>query len=99
MRRVLTGEVLLIFLLAAGASAAEPVRVTLALSGGRVIDGYEGKPIEDAVVLIDRDRIAPVRPGSEILAPPGTLTIDTRGTSVLPGQGETNRPLMVLGHG
>ncbi len=99
MRRVLTGEVLLIFLLAAGASAAEPVRVTLALSGGRVIDGYEGKPIEDAVVLIAGDRIAAVGPRSQIVVPPGTLTIDTRGMSVLPGLADMHIHLMIVGHG
>src|SRR6266511_4155583 len=76
MRRVLAGAAfILIFLLAAGVLAAEPARVTLALSGGRVIDGYEGKPIEDAVVLIAGDRIAAVGPRSQIVVPPGTLTI------------------------
>jgi imidazolonepropionase-like amidohydrolase len=99
MRRVLAREVLLIFLLGAGASAAEPARVTLALSGGRVIDGYEGKPIEDAVVLIAGDRIAAVGPRSQVVVPPGTLTIDTRGMSVLPGLADMHVHLMIVGHG
>ncbi|HEY3125185.1 MAG TPA: amidohydrolase family protein [Thermoanaerobaculia bacterium] len=99
MRRVSARKVLLIFLLAAGASAAEPARVTLALSGGRVIDGYEGKPIEDAVVLIAGDRIAAVGPRSQVVVPPGTLTIDTRGMSVLPGLADMHVHLMIVGHG
>ncbi len=99
MRRVLVRTALLIFLLAAGASAAEPARVTLALSGGRVIDGYEGKPIEDAVVLIAGDRIAAVGPRSQVLVPPGTPTIDTRGMSVLPGLADMHVHLMIVGHG
>src|SRR6266498_3836970 len=100
MRRVLAGAAfILIFLLAAGVLAAEPARVTLALSGGRVIDGYEGKPIEDAVVLIAGDRIAAVGPRSQIVVPPGTLTIDTRGMSVLPGLADMHIHLMIVGHG
>src|SRR6266545_8094399 len=99
MRRIFSREALLIFLLAAGASAAEPARVTLALSGGRVIDGYEGKPIEDAVVLIAGDRIAAVGPRSQVVVPPGTPTIDTRGMSVLPGLADMHVHLMIVGHG
>jgi len=100
MRRVLAGAAfVLIFLLAAGASAAEPARVTLALSGGRVIDGYEGKPIEDAVVLIAGDRIAAVGPRSQVAVPPGIPTIDTRGMSVLPGLADMHVHLMIVGHG
>src|SRR6266581_3340147 len=100
MRRVLAGAVfVLIFLLAAGARANEPARVTLALSGGRVIDGYEGKPIEDAVVLIAGDRIAAVGPRSQVVVPPGTPTIDTRGMSVLPGMADMHVHLMIVGHG
>jgi imidazolonepropionase-like amidohydrolase len=100
MRRVLAGAAfVLIFLLAAGAPADEPARVTLALSGGRVIDGYEGKPIEDAVVLIAGDRIAAVGPRSQVVVPPGTPTIDTRGMSVLPGLADMHVHLMIVGHG
>ncbi len=100
MRRVLAGSVfVLILLLAAGASAAEPARITLALSGGRVIDGYEGKPIEDAVVLIAGDRIAAMGPRSQVAVPAGTPTIDTRGMSVLPGLADMHVHLMIVGHG
>ncbi len=99
MRRIFSREALLIFLLAAGASAAEPARVTLALSGGRVIDGHEGKPIEDAIVLIAGDRIAAVGPRSQVVVPPGTPTIDTRGMSVLPGLADMHVHLMIVGHG
>ena len=60
MRRVSAGAAfVLFFLLAAGAPAAEPARVTLALVGGRIVDGYEGRPIEDGVILVAGERIAP----------------------------------------
>jgi imidazolonepropionase-like amidohydrolase len=100
MRGRLAGAAsLLMFLMAAGASAAEPGKVTLALSGGRVIDGYEGRPIEDAVVLIAGDRIAAVGPRSRVSVPPGVTTIDTRGMSVLPGLADMHVHLMIVGHG
>jgi hypothetical protein len=54
MRASQTGfAVLLALSLAASAGAAEPAAVpTLALVGGPIIDGYEGRPIEDGIVLI-----------------------------------------------
>ncbi len=99
MRRALQPAFLLLFLAAAAASAAEPGKVTLALSGGRVIDGYEGRPIEDAVVLIAGDRIAAVGPRSQVSIPAGVATIDTRGMSILPGLADMHVHLMIVGHG
>ena len=80
--------------------AAEPAaRATLALVGGQVIDGYEGRPISDGVVLIAGERILAVGPHSEVAVPPGTPVIDTRGMSVLPGLADMHVHLMILGHG
>jgi imidazolonepropionase-like amidohydrolase len=91
-------------LLLAGSSlpllSAEPSgKATLALVGGQVIDGYEGRPIQDGVVLIAGERIAAVGPRSEVAVPPGTPTIDTRGMSVLPGLADMHVHLMIVGHG
>ncbi len=80
----------------AGDSSAKP---TLALVGGRVIDGYEGPPINDGVVLIAGERILAVGSRSDVAVPAGTLTIDTRGMSVLPGLADMHVHLMILGHG
>ena len=100
MRRIPPGAtILLLIALAVAASAAEPARPTLALVGGRIIDGYEGRPIEDGVVLIAGDRIAAVGTRSQITVPPGTPVIDTRGMSVLPGMADMHVHLMILGHG
>jgi imidazolonepropionase-like amidohydrolase len=79
------------------AAAAEP-RPTLALVGGQVIDGYEGPPIRDGVVLIAGDRIVAVGPRREVAVPAGTPTIDTEGMSVLPGLMDMHVHLMILGH-
>src|SRR5437773_3039482 len=92
--------VLLALSLAAPAGAAEPAAApTLALVGGRIIDGYEGRPIEDGVVLIAGNRIVAVGTRSQIAVPAGTPTIDTRGMSVLPGLADMHVHLMIVGHG
>jgi imidazolonepropionase-like amidohydrolase len=96
-----TGFVLAGLLLCAGAAfPAEPApKPTLALVGGRVIDGYEGRPIEDGVVLIAGERIVAVGTRAEVPVPPGTPTIDARGMSVLPGLADMHVHLMIVGHG
>jgi imidazolonepropionase-like amidohydrolase len=84
---------------AVGLAADPPAKPTLALVGGRVIDGYEGKPIEDGVVLIAGDRIVAVGSRADVAVPPGTPVIDTRGMSVLPGLADMHVHLMIVGHG
>ncbi len=89
------------------ATAAVPVagqpsasaKPTLALVGGRIVDGYEGRPIDDGVILIAGERIVAVGKRSEIAVPAGVPTIDTRGMTVLPGLADMHVHLMILGHG
>jgi len=71
---------------------------TLALVGGQVIDGYEGPPIHDGVVLIAGDRIVAVGSRSEVPVPAGTPIISTEGMSVLPGLMDMHVHLMIAGH-
>jgi imidazolonepropionase-like amidohydrolase len=78
------------------AAAARP---TLALVGGRLIDGYDGTPVDDAVVLIAGERIVAAGPRARVEVPAGTPTIDTRGMSVLPGLADMHVHLMIVGHG
>jgi imidazolonepropionase-like amidohydrolase len=86
-----------LFAVAANAQDRVP-RPTLALVGGQVIDGYEGEPIQDGVVLIAGERIVAVGPKSEVAVPAGTTVIDTEGMSVLPGLMDMHVHLMILGH-
>jgi len=103
MSRFPPAVALSLFLLLAGVSAVPaaepPARPTLALVGGRIIDGYEGRPIDDGVILIAGERILAVGPRSEVPVAPGTPSIDTRGMSVLPGLADMHVHLMILGHG
>jgi imidazolonepropionase-like amidohydrolase len=71
---------------------------TLALVGGQVIDGYEGPPIHDGVVLIAGERIVAVGGRGEVTVPAGTPVVDTAGMSVLPGLMDMHVHLMILGH-
>jgi len=96
MRQLKATCLVTLSLIAVAAQAAE--KPTLALVGGQVIDGYEGPPIQDGVVLIAGERIVAVGPRSEVDVPPGTPVIDTEGMSVLPGLMDMHVHLMILGH-
>jgi len=97
-------SILALLLLVSSAEAAQPApspsspKPTLALVGGQVIDGYEGPPIRDGVVLIAGDRIVAVGPRSEVTVPPGTPVVNTEGMSVLPGLMDMHVHLMIVGH-
>ena len=45
--------------------------VPLAIVGATLIDGTEAEPIEDAVVIVEGDRIAAAGPRARVLIPPG----------------------------
>ena len=81
---------------AVSASAQQP---TLALAGGRVIDGFGGPILENGVVLVSGERIVAVGPASEIAIPDGIEIIDTNGMTVLPGLCDMHVHLQLLGHG
>src|SRR5574339_287496 len=78
-----------------GESLAAAERTALALVGGQVIDGYEGPPIHDGVVLIAGERIVAVGRRGEVAVPAGTTVIDTAGMSVLPGLMDMHGHLMI----
>ena len=56
-----------------------------AIVGGTVVD-LEGKaPIENAVILVEEDRIAAIGEAGNVEIPDGTEQIDARGTWLIPG--------------
>lgn len=69
-----------------------------ALVGGRLIDGYGGRPIADSVVLIDGDTIEAVGTAGSLAVPDGYEVISTEGMDVLPGLWENHAHLMINGH-
>ncbi|HEX7181513.1 MAG TPA: amidohydrolase family protein [Thermoanaerobaculia bacterium] len=92
-----TRAIPLVLLFLAGALPASAVPVK-ALVGGRLIDGYGGRPIENSVVLIDGERITAVGRVGEVKIPEGAEVISTEGMSVLPGLWDMHVHLMIVGH-
>ena len=71
----------------------------LVLAGGRLIDGYGGPPIENAVIVIEGNTIRAVGTESAVPIPAGAKIIDTNGYTVMPGLMDMHVHLMILGHG
>ena len=71
----------------------------LAVVGGMLIDGNEGTPIQNSVVLISGDRITAVGQEGTTPIPAGAEIIDANGKTVLPGLIESHGHLMIIGHG
>jgi imidazolonepropionase-like amidohydrolase len=69
-----------------------------ALVGGRLIDGYGGKPLENSVVIVQDGRIKEVGRIGEVAVPEGAQVISTEGMSVLPGLWDMHVHLMIVGH-
>jgi imidazolonepropionase-like amidohydrolase len=68
------------------------VRAVLAHEGGRlvmthvrVLDGTGGPAIEDRNVTVESGRIAAIGPGADVAAAAGTVVVDGRGRTLLPG--------------
>jgi len=76
---------------------SQPAGVT-ALVGGRLIDGYGGRPLEDSVVIVQDGRIKEVGRMGEVAVPEGAQVISTEGMSVLPGLWDMHVHLMIVGH-
>ena len=69
-----------------------------ALVGGRLIDGYGGRPIENSVVLIEGERIKAVGTVETLKVPAGAEIISTEGMTVLPGLWDMHVHTMLVGH-
>jgi len=84
----------LLTLLALPAASAE----LKALVGGTLIDGFNGNPIQNSVILIDGERISAVGTVDTLPVPAGAEIISTEGMSVLPGLWDMHVHLMINGH-
>jgi len=83
----------------ATAKAQELPRVTMAVVGGRIIDGYGGPVIENGVILVAGDRIVQVGRVGELAVPAGVNVIDANGHTVMPGLIDMHVHLHLVGHG
>jgi imidazolonepropionase-like amidohydrolase len=71
----------------------------LAIVGGMLIDGNEGTPIQNSVVLVSGERITHVGRVGITPIPAGARVIDANGKTVMPGLIESHGHLMIVGHG
>jgi imidazolonepropionase-like amidohydrolase len=72
--------------------------VSLAIVGGRLIDGYGGPPLHDSVVLISGKRISAVGAEADTDIPDGARVIDADGRTVMPGMIDLHVHFDILGH-
>ncbi|MGH7541883.1 MAG: hypothetical protein ACRELC_12870, partial [Gemmatimonadota bacterium] len=57
---------------------------TLAIVGGTLIDGNEGPPLRNAVILVEGERITHVGTVDDTEIPAGAEVIDANGRTVMP---------------
>jgi imidazolonepropionase-like amidohydrolase len=74
---------LLTVVLVAAQEPAAPPRV--AIKAGRLLDGTTAPAIQNAVIIINGDRIEAVGPAASTPIPPGAKVIDLSADTVLPG--------------
>src|SRR3984893_12670678 len=67
----------------------------VAIRAGRLIDGKSEKPLENALILIEEDKIVSVTPGGAV--PSGVEVIDLSKATVLPGFIDTHTHVMLNG--
>lgn len=68
------------------------------LSGGTLIDGFGGKPLQNSVIIIEGERIKAIGQVGQIDIPKGAEVISTEGMSVLPGLWDMHVHLYIDGH-
>ena len=59
--------------------------MSYAIKAGKLIDGTGAEPLENVVVLVEKDRISRVGGGSEVQIPEGYEVIDASHKTLLPG--------------
>ncbi len=69
-----------------------------ALVGGTMIDGFGGAPIQNSVIIIEKDKIIAVGNQGNTPIPKGAEVISTEGMSVMPGLWDMHVHLMINGH-
>jgi imidazolonepropionase-like amidohydrolase len=76
----------------------QPPRVTLAVVGGMLIDGHEGRPVAHSVILVDGNRIVAVGTADTLKVPPGVKVVDAAGMTVMPGLIDAHVHMDTIGH-
>lgn len=80
---------------ATATSGAAPAAKRIAIRCGRLVDGKADAPVQNAVVLVEGDRITAVGPGLAI--PSGVQVIDLSKSTVLPGLVDNHTHILLQG--
>ena len=91
------GTALACLLATAGLLSQPSPAVTLAITGGTLIDGRGGAPVGDAVVIVSAGKIAAAGARSTVVIPRDATPIDAAGKFVVPGLVDTNVHLSLYG--
>lgn len=91
--------ILVLFSFTHAAVPAPQTKPLLAIAGGRLIDGYGGRPLENAVILVEGNRVKEVGQAGSLAIPAGAKIIDAEGMTVMPGIADMHVHLMLVGHG
>lgn len=81
------------------AAQASGEEATLAVVGGYLIDGNEGPPLQNSVVLIQGERIVHVGTVADTDVPEGARVVEAEGFTVMPGLHDAHVHTMIVGHG
>ncbi|MEJ8567807.1 amidohydrolase family protein [Elongatibacter sediminis] len=89
----------LALLLPSALPAQEGAEIDLAVVGGRLIDGFGGTPLPNAVILVSGNRIVEVGQVGMVDIPASAAVVDSNGMTVLPGLWESHGHLFHAAEG
>src|SRR5258705_11958068 len=83
--RLLTAAPLLLAITLHPALSKAQRSAPIVIQGGTLIDATGQPPIEDAVIVVEGERIKTIGKRGEVAIPRGARLIDAKGKTVLPG--------------
>jgi imidazolonepropionase-like amidohydrolase len=84
-RQLLLGFLICTTTVAAPVFCQAQSTANLVIQGGTLIDGTGKAPLEDAVIVVEGERIKAVGKRGEVAVPRGARVIDVKGKAILPG--------------
>ena len=94
-QHILTAAALAVFVATTGAiqapQTAQPPKppeasgTTIAFTGGRMLDGTDKPPVENATIVVRGGKIVAAGPAASVTVPAGATRIDVTGKTVMPG--------------